>query len=237
MALPLGLPASLPDDVRTSSLRVLVAAFGDAGHAFPAIALGRALAGRGHEVVVETWEERRAGGRGRRARLHRGGGIPDVPAARSRLRRRRPRGRGGSRAAAAAGGDAPSRRRQRHPHPGAGPGRRESRGAAGYPDSPHLSGGGAGDAVLRGGAAAAAHAGRAGRVARRAAGSGRRARARPARPQHAAGEARPRADRAFPRRDQPRPCAGRHLSPARVPAALAGGSRGDRADDLRAAPP
>jgi len=41
-------------------LRILVAAFGDAGHAFPAIALGRALAGRGHEVVVETWEERRA---------------------------------------------------------------------------------------------------------------------------------------------------------------------------------
>jgi len=42
------------------TLRVLVAAFGDAGHVFPAIALGRALAGRGHEVVVETWEERRA---------------------------------------------------------------------------------------------------------------------------------------------------------------------------------
>ena len=41
-------------------MRVLVAAFGDAGHAFPAIALGQALAGRGHEVVVETWEERRA---------------------------------------------------------------------------------------------------------------------------------------------------------------------------------
>jgi len=41
-------------------LRILVAAFGDAGHAFPAIALGRALVGRGHEVVVETWEERRA---------------------------------------------------------------------------------------------------------------------------------------------------------------------------------
>ncbi len=40
-------------------MRVLVAAFGDAGHAFPAIALGRALVGRGHEVVVETWEERR----------------------------------------------------------------------------------------------------------------------------------------------------------------------------------
>src|SRR3954454_16593513 len=60
MALPLRLPASLPDDTRDSSpLRFLVAAFGDAGHAFPAIALGRALADRGHEVLVETWEERR----------------------------------------------------------------------------------------------------------------------------------------------------------------------------------
>jgi UDP:flavonoid glycosyltransferase YjiC (YdhE family) len=34
-----------------------VAAFGDPGHAFPAIALARALAERGHEVVVETWEK------------------------------------------------------------------------------------------------------------------------------------------------------------------------------------
>jgi MGT family glycosyltransferase len=33
----------------------MVAAFGDAGHAFPAIALARALADRGHEVVVESW--------------------------------------------------------------------------------------------------------------------------------------------------------------------------------------
>ncbi|MFN8112388.1 MAG: glycosyltransferase [Solirubrobacterales bacterium] len=37
-------------------MRAIVAAFGDAGHAFPAIALGRALAGRGHEVTVQTWE-------------------------------------------------------------------------------------------------------------------------------------------------------------------------------------
>lgn len=43
-----------------SSLRVLIAAFGDPGHVFPAISLGRALAGRGHEVMVETWEERRS---------------------------------------------------------------------------------------------------------------------------------------------------------------------------------
>jgi MGT family glycosyltransferase len=41
-------------------MRFLVAAFGDAGHIFPAIALGRALVGRGHEVTIETWEERRA---------------------------------------------------------------------------------------------------------------------------------------------------------------------------------
>jgi UDP:flavonoid glycosyltransferase YjiC (YdhE family) len=40
----------------SDSLRLLVAAFGDPGHAFPAIALARALRGRGHEVVVETWD-------------------------------------------------------------------------------------------------------------------------------------------------------------------------------------
>jgi UDP:flavonoid glycosyltransferase YjiC (YdhE family) len=36
--------------------RFVVGAFGDAGHAFPAIALARGLRDRGHEVVVETWE-------------------------------------------------------------------------------------------------------------------------------------------------------------------------------------
>jgi MGT family glycosyltransferase len=41
-------------------MRFLVAAFGDAGHVFPAIALGRALSRRGHTVTIETWEERRA---------------------------------------------------------------------------------------------------------------------------------------------------------------------------------
>ncbi len=33
----------------------MVAAFGDPGHAFPAIALGRALLRRGHDVCLETW--------------------------------------------------------------------------------------------------------------------------------------------------------------------------------------
>jgi MGT family glycosyltransferase len=33
----------------------MLAAFGDPGHAFPAIALGRRLAARGHDVLLETW--------------------------------------------------------------------------------------------------------------------------------------------------------------------------------------
>jgi UDP:flavonoid glycosyltransferase YjiC (YdhE family) len=39
----------------TSPLRVLLGAFGDPGHAFPMIALGRALAARGHHVTLQTW--------------------------------------------------------------------------------------------------------------------------------------------------------------------------------------
>ncbi len=40
--------------------RILLGAFGDPGHAFPMIALGRALAARGHDVTVQTWERWRA---------------------------------------------------------------------------------------------------------------------------------------------------------------------------------
>lgn len=36
-------------------MRVLLGAFGDPGHAFPMIALGRALRARGHEVTLQTW--------------------------------------------------------------------------------------------------------------------------------------------------------------------------------------
>ena len=35
--------------------RVFLGAFGDPGHAFPAVALGRALAARGHDVTLQTW--------------------------------------------------------------------------------------------------------------------------------------------------------------------------------------
>lgn len=37
-------------------MKALLGAFGDPGHAFPIIALGRALRARGHEVHVQTWE-------------------------------------------------------------------------------------------------------------------------------------------------------------------------------------
>src|SRR5437588_10902479 len=37
------------------SIRVFLGAFGDAGHAFPMIALGSRLAARGHDVTLETW--------------------------------------------------------------------------------------------------------------------------------------------------------------------------------------
>ena len=37
-------------------MRILLGAFGDPGHAFPVIALGRALSERGHEVVLQTWQ-------------------------------------------------------------------------------------------------------------------------------------------------------------------------------------
>ena len=43
-----------------SRLRILLGAFGDPGHAFPMIALGRALSARGHEVTLQTWERWRA---------------------------------------------------------------------------------------------------------------------------------------------------------------------------------
>jgi UDP:flavonoid glycosyltransferase YjiC (YdhE family) len=39
----------------TRPLRVLLGAFGDPGHAFPMLALGSALAERGHAVALQTW--------------------------------------------------------------------------------------------------------------------------------------------------------------------------------------
>lgn len=39
----------------SARLRLLLGAFGDPGHAFPIIALGRALTARGHDVTLQTW--------------------------------------------------------------------------------------------------------------------------------------------------------------------------------------
>jgi UDP:flavonoid glycosyltransferase YjiC (YdhE family) len=48
-----GPPGGQPTSGRR--LRLLLGAFGDAGHAFPMLALGRRLAARGHEVTFQTW--------------------------------------------------------------------------------------------------------------------------------------------------------------------------------------
>ena len=40
---------------RRLAMRVLLGAFGDPGHAFPMIALGRSLVARGHDVTLQTW--------------------------------------------------------------------------------------------------------------------------------------------------------------------------------------
>jgi UDP:flavonoid glycosyltransferase YjiC (YdhE family) len=42
-------------DAAAKPLRILLGAFGDPGHAFPMIALGRALVARGHDVTLQTW--------------------------------------------------------------------------------------------------------------------------------------------------------------------------------------
>jgi UDP:flavonoid glycosyltransferase YjiC (YdhE family) len=44
------------NDVVGRPRRVLLGAFGDPGHAFPMIALGRALLARGHDVTLQTWK-------------------------------------------------------------------------------------------------------------------------------------------------------------------------------------
>ncbi len=47
--------AARPGEAAPARLRVLLGAFGDPGHAFPMIALGRALVARGHDVTLQTW--------------------------------------------------------------------------------------------------------------------------------------------------------------------------------------
>jgi UDP:flavonoid glycosyltransferase YjiC (YdhE family) len=49
----LGSPSGDPS---SGGLRLFLGAFGDPGHAFPMLALGSALARRGHAVTFETWE-------------------------------------------------------------------------------------------------------------------------------------------------------------------------------------
>jgi UDP:flavonoid glycosyltransferase YjiC (YdhE family) len=48
--------APIPGAQALPQLRLFLGAFGDPGHAFPMLALGSALARRGHAVTFETWE-------------------------------------------------------------------------------------------------------------------------------------------------------------------------------------
>ena len=74
-------------------------AFGDPGHAFPMIALGRALRARGHDVVLQTWERWRDDVEAEGIAFAARAGVPRLPhagAAAEALRGRR-RGRRGRR--------------------------------------------------------------------------------------------------------------------------------------------
>jgi UDP:flavonoid glycosyltransferase YjiC (YdhE family) len=49
--------AARPAASNVRPLKIFLGAFGDPGHAFPAIALGRELRARGHEVSIQTWRK------------------------------------------------------------------------------------------------------------------------------------------------------------------------------------
>ena len=115
-------PSSPPSaDARDTAITrlsaMLLGAFGDPGHAFPMIALGRALAARGHEVTVQTWK---------RWREHvEAEGLTFAPAPEYHvfpIRAREPLDfyeavvHATARHAAAGARAAPGRRRRRHPH-------------------------------------------------------------------------------------------------------------------------
>ena len=172
------LPGSGPP--ASPRLRLLLGAFGDPGHAFPTIALGRALVGaRAHGGAADLGALARAGA-GRGDALRAGARVPRDPW--RGLGARALRGSGAGRAGHAAAGRraAAGRGRGRHPHAGAGA-RRRGRGAAGgHADPPHRPARRARLPAVRARRAAASHGGRAALVGcrrpRRRARAGARAR-------------------------------------------------------------
>ena len=206
--------------VQTDSLRLLVAAFGDPGHAFPAIALARALGRRGHEVLVETWERWREAVEGEGLAFTAAQEYTVYPAAGPGHAGRADGRGGGAGAGPLDGGVRAGCGGQRHPHAGAGAGGGGGRGAARDADPARLSG-----AASRGCRSSRSGCGRRGR---RSGGSAWRApvpaagdgaAAGAGRAERDAGAARAGADRAVPRRDQRAAGAGGDVPAARVSAA------------------
>ena len=92
-------------------LRVVLGAFGDPGHAFPIIALGRALAARGHDVTIQTWKRWREAVEARGIRVRRRARVPGLPHPGTAAEALRGGGPRRARRRAGARGAAPRRRR------------------------------------------------------------------------------------------------------------------------------
>ena len=139
-------------------LRCFLGAFGDAGHAFPMLALGAELARRGHEVTFETWARWREPVTAHGMRFV---AAPEFPVFPTRERPLSPYDAvvaavGQTRPAVAAA--APGRRRARHPDAGAGARGRARVGAGGDPDPTSVPAERARIPALRPRCEAAAHA-------------------------------------------------------------------------------
>ncbi len=214
--------------------RFLLGAFGDPGHAFPMIALGRALLARGHEVSLQTWARWREHVRGGGHRLPGRARVPRLPHRRRAAGLLRG-GRPGHPGHVAGGQGARARRRGGgHPHARAGAGRGARGGAAGDPHPPRLPPRRRRLPGVLDRRAAAAGSDRPFLLAYGSAAGGEGPRAGPARAERNPRRARPAGARARARRDQPRAGARGHPPPTRVPAGLAALGEGRRSIDVGA---
>ena len=208
-------------DAEVTPRRILLGAFGDPGHAFPMIALGRALVARGHEVTLQTWTRWRENVEAE--------GMTFAAAPEYQVFPQGPEPLNFYEAVVQATRDtiplvrelqARSGRRG-HPDARTGSGGRERGRPLGDADPPRLPRWGARLPDLLDGSPAAEHGAGAEHLAPCPADRRPGPRAGSGRAQRNAGTAGPGAARPRPRGDQPAAGAGGHLPPARVSARLA----------------